>query len=202
MYSNKKEEGSWVEYVGEYNAYLPALGMRIKGNEREVIPVVPGMVLTIDVGSFSEEIHDSLIFHRLFAPASPHTTSSKGRSCKSCHNNPIALGYGSGELIFDTKNGSWVFDSHYQNNPNDNLPEDAWIGFLDDRMGEIVSTRTNVVPFIISEQQRILTIGACLTCHDENSIIMQQSLINFDSLVENRSLKCVVPVWGLINKIF
>jgi len=195
MYSNKKEEGSWVEYVGEYNAYLPALGMRIKGNEREVIPVVPGMVLTIDVGSFSEEIHDSLIFHRLFAPASPHTTSSKGRSCKSCHNNPIALGYGSGELIFDTKNGSWVFDSHYQNNPNDNLPEDAWIGFLDDRMGEIVSTRTNVVPFIISEQQRILTIGACLTCHDENSIIMQQSLINFDSLVENRSLKCVVPVW-------
>lgn len=202
MFTNTEEKGSWVEFVGEYNAHLPALGMRIKGNEKEVIPVVPGMVLTIDVGSFSGEIHDSLIFQRLFAPASPHTTNSDGRSCKSCHNNPISLGYGSGHLFFDSENGNWSFESHYQNNPNDNLPEDAWIGFLDDTrlsdelgQGEIVSTRTNVVPFTISEQKRILTIGACLTCHDDNSIVMQQTLSNFDSLFDNRSRECVVPVW-------
>ncbi len=71
------------------------------------------MVLTIDVGSFSKDIHDSLIFHRLFAPSSPHTTTTNGRSCKSCHNNPVAIGYGKGILEFNTDNGRdrWEFDS-------------------------------------------------------------------------------------------
>ncbi|MBC8320357.1 MAG: hypothetical protein H8E34_06530 [Bacteroidetes bacterium] len=202
MLTNREKQGSWVEYVGEYNAHLPALGVRINNDEKEIIPVVPGMVLTIDVGSFSKDIHDSLIFRRLFAPSAPHTTSSEGRSCKSCHNNPVALGYGKGDLKFIPINsrikngkGTWNYDSHYRNNPHDNLPEDAWIGFLDDRAGEVVSTRTNVVPFSINEQQKILTVGACLTCHDDNSIIMQQSLIKFDSLMENLSSECVVPVW-------
>jgi len=189
MYTNKEEKGSWVEFVGEYNAHLPALGMRITDENKEVIPVVPGMVLTIDVGSFSKEIHDSLIFHRLFAPASPHTTSSKGRSCKSCHNNPVALGYGSGELTFVSNIGRWIFNSHYQNNPNDNLPEDSWIGFMDDRKGEKVATRSN------EQQQNILTVGSCLTCHEDKSEIMQQSLINFDSLVDRRGVECVLPMW-------
>jgi len=197
MYTNKYKEGSWVEFVGEYNAALPALGVRSVENGNEVIPVVPGMVLTIDVGSFSKDIHDSLIFHRLFAPSAPHTTSEKGRSCKSCHNNPVALGFGSGNLRYETNNsrGVWKFEPAYENNPNDKLPEDAWIGFLDDREGEVVSTRTNVKPFSISEQKKILTVGACLTCHDENTIIMQKSLINFDSLVEQRSIKCILPNW-------
>jgi len=202
MYSNKAEQGSWVEFVGEYNAHLPALGVRTVDNVEEVIPVVPGMVLTIDVGSFSKEIHDSLIFQRLFAPAAPHTTSSEGRSCKSCHNNPIALGYGSGELTFDVENARWVFNSHYQNNSNDNLPEDAWIGFLDDPRlpdgqgkGEKVATRSNLSPFSVEQQKKILIVGACLTCHEDKSVIMQQSLINFDLLVDSRIKECVIPVW-------
>ena len=195
MYTNKEEQGSWIEFVGEYNAHLPALGVRTFDNIEEVIPVVPGMVLTIDVGSFSKEIHDSLIFHRLFAPAAPHTTSSEGRSCKSCHNNPVALGYGSGELTFVSDIGRWIFNSYYQNNPNDNLPEDAWIGFLDDRKGEKVATRSNLFPFSVDQQKSILTVGACLTCHEDKSVIMQQSLINFDSLVDRRGRECVLPVW-------
>lgn len=197
MYTNKEKMGSWIEYIGEYRAGLPALGIRTNENNKEVIPVVPGMVLTIDVGSFSKDIHDSLIFQRLFAPAAPHTTVTQGRTCISCHNNPVALGYGDGTLKYNITEGvgRWVFDSYYQNNPNDNLPEDAWVGFLDDRKGQIVSSRSNVVPFSISQQKSILTVGACLTCHEENSSIIQQSLINFDSLVENRRAVCVIPYW-------
>jgi hypothetical protein len=82
----------------------------------------------------------------------------------------------------------------YQNNPNDNLPEDAWTGFLQNREGT-VSTRTNIFPFTIEQQQSILTVGACLTCHDDDSAVMKNSLNNFDELVNKKSDKCILPVW-------
>lgn len=195
MITNQEKLGSWVEYVGEYNAGLPALGIRKYGDENEVVPVVPGMVLTIDVSGFSKEIHDSLIFHRLFAPSAPHTTVTQGRDCKSCHNNPVALGYGKGDLVFNTHTAQWIFDSHYQYNKADNLPEDAWVGFLDDRAGETVSTRSNLFPFDISTQKRILTFGACLSCHDQDSEVSKNSLVDFDSEINRRSTKCVIPIW-------
>jgi len=198
MLTNKEQQGAWVEFIGEYNAHAPALGKRFLINETgesaQVIPVVPGMVLTIDMGSFSKSKHDSLIFKRLFAPSEPHTTTTKGRECKSCHNNPIALGYGKGELVFSTESRKWKFTPGFQNNPNDGLPEDAWIGFLQERKGEF-STRSDVRPFSVEEQKNILKVGACLTCHEDNSIVMQKSLEDFDSLINRRSSKCFVPVW-------
>ncbi len=198
MVRRMEKQGSWVEYVGEYNAHLPALGKRVADSTEEIIPVVPGMVLTIDLASFTKDKHDSLIFKRLFAPAAPHTTASKGRSCVSCHNDPVALGYGKGtlELIPTGNRARWRFSSYYQNNVYDGLPEDAWIGFLDDRKDQILATRSDVFPFSVQQQKRILTVGACLTCHDEKSLVMERSLINFDSLIEKRSSKCLVPVWG------
>jgi hypothetical protein len=193
MLTNKVKTGSWVEYVGEYNAHPPALGIRFGENLKSVIPVVPGMVLTIDVSGFTKQKHDSLIFQRMFAPAAPHTTAAKGRSCKSCHNDPVALGYGKGELKF--AKGHWVFEPAYQNNPHDGLPEDAWIGFLQERSDK-VSTRSNVRPFSIEEQKRILTVGACLSCHEEGSAVMQNSLIDFQDVRKRMSRKCVLPEWG------
>jgi cytochrome b/b6/petB-like protein len=202
MLKNEEKMGAWVEFVGEYNAGLPALGVRRKNNTKEIIPVVPGMVLTIDVGSYSTEFHDSLIFHRLFAPSAPHTTTTQGRDCESCHSNPVALGYGKGQLEFDTMSALWTFNSHYQNNPNDNLPEDSWIGFISeiikDNNFEIlkkVSTRSDLFPFSIEEQKRILTVGSCLQCHDDKSKVIQQSLYNFDSVLLKKSSRCVEPKW-------
>ena len=195
MIANEEKMGSWVEYVGEYNHGPPALGVRRDVDHKEVIPVVPGMVLTIDVGSFSKELHDSLIFHRLFAPSAPHTTVTQGRDCKSCHNNPIALGYGKGKMEFNPDNGKWSFDSYYKNNPNDNLPEDCWIGFLDDRSGEKVSTRSNVFPFSVEDQKRILRVGACLTCHDQNTSLMESTVYNFDSIVSLKKPVCILPFY-------
>lgn len=195
MILNKEKKGSWVEFAGKFDAKLPALGIRSLEEGKEIIPVVPGMVLTIDKASFTKNIHDSLIFLRLFAPAAPHTTSAVGRDCKSCHNNPVALGYGEGKLTFEIKKGegNWKFESFYENNPNDNLPEDAWTGFLQNRTGT-VSTRKNVIPFDIKDQERILTVGACLNCHDGESKIMQASLrVPFDEYLKGIDAKCILP---------
>lgn len=189
MQKNIEKQGSWVEYIGEFNAHAPALGIRVINGKEEVIPVVPGMVLTIDVGSFNKQIHDSLIFQRLFAPSSPHTTSSEGRDCKSCHFNSIALGYGDGK--FTVNNDRISFNAKYQNNTNDGLPEDAWISFLGEPKNKF-ATRSNVKPFSIHQQKKILNVGVCLSCHDDNSEIMQNSLINFDEVLKNTSEKCIV----------
>ncbi len=190
MQKNLEKQGSWVEFVGEYNAHAPALGIRESNGQQEVIPVVPGMVLTIDIGSFNKQLHDSLIFQRLFAPSSPHTTSSVGRDCKSCHFNSIALGYGDGKFIL--KEGTLNFNSKYQNNPNDGLPEDAWINFLGEPKSEKFATRSNLNPFSIEQQKKILRVGVCLNCHADNSEVMQNSLINFEEVLKNKSEKCVV----------
>ncbi|PLX11035.1 MAG: hypothetical protein C0598_09060 [Marinilabiliales bacterium] len=188
MQKNIEKNGSWVEYVGEYNAHAPALGIRKSDSSQEIIPVVPGMVLTIDMSSFNKQLHDSLIFQRLFAPASPHTTASKGRDCKSCHYNPIALGYGQGE--FSLLENEIYFNSKYQNNPNDGLPEDAWINFLGEPKGKF-STRSNLVPFSIEQQKNILKVGVCLTCHEDNSDVMQKSLYDFKTILKKQNPRCI-----------
>jgi len=154
------------------------------------------MILTIDVNSFDKSLHDSLIFQRLFAPTEAHTTQTKGRDCKSCHNNPLALGFGDGKLVYriNDKTGKWVFSPKYQNNIHDGLPEDSWIGFLKNRTGK-VSTRSDVRPFSIEEQKRILQVGACLTCHDENSTLMKESLTDYKGLLKKLSPKCILPTY-------
>ncbi len=196
LYENKKITGTWVETKGSYTAKLPALGNRTTEKGNEIIPVIPGMVLTIDKKSFTNQNNESLIFQRLFAPAAPHTTSLKGRSCKSCHNNPFALGYGEGQLFYNTKGGigKWEFKPSNELNINDNLPEDAWIEFLKNRKG-MVSTRKDVIPFSIEQQKKILMVGACLTCHAEDSKVMGESLGHFEKLLKNVSSKCVLPYW-------
>ncbi len=196
MIENHEIKGSWVEYIGEYNAKLPTLGIRRTEKKTEIIPVLPGMIMTIDLHSYTEDKNDATIFHRLYAPAAPHTTSAKGRSCVSCHNSSLALGYGEGELRYEIKDGkgTWKFKALYQKDPNDGLPADAWVDFMQTRDGK-VSTRSNVFPFGVDQQQRILTVGACLTCHDENSDVMQKSLNHFDNLLKKRSKKCILPKW-------
>ncbi|MCK7517635.1 MAG: hypothetical protein MZV64_07920 [Ignavibacteriales bacterium] len=66
------------------------------------------------------------------------------------------------------------------------LPKDAWIGFLKTR-DETSTTRTNTRPFTVEEQKRILLVGACLTCHEENSKVMKESLIDFEMVLQRIS---------------
>ena len=200
LLDKKYGKGQWKEYVAEFSSSMPAMGVRENSEGKHIEPAVPGMVLTIDKGSYAgKELGEDVSFHRLYAPNSPHTTVSKVRDCKSCHLNSATLGYGNGILEYTIEEGigTWDFTAEYAENPNDHLPEDAWIPFLKDVDAAVVnSTRTDFRPFTVQEQKQLLTVGACLQCHKEDSKIMQQSLVNgIEPLLKKVTKECVLPSW-------
>ena len=198
LLDKKYVHGSWIEYAGEFLAEAPTLGVRVEEDKKSVEVSIPGMIMTWDKGSHKAgETTGESTFYRLFAPAKPHTTSAEGRTCKSCHSDPVALGYGRGTLEFKVqgKHGQWLFESAYEHLEQDGLPADAWTGFLEEP-GELVSTRTNFRPFNVEEQQRMLTVGACLTCHTKASELMINSIHrDFSELLEQMTAECKKPVF-------
>jgi hypothetical protein len=79
--------------------------------------------------------------------------------------------------------------------PQDGLPADAWTGFLAARTDR-ASTHDGARPFSVAEQQRILTVGACLTCHAGDSAPMRATLRDFDGTVKRRAAQCALPQWN------
>jgi hypothetical protein len=194
MLKNTTHKGTWIEYTSEGMAEPPVLGINNTDKSKKdgvVGTFTPGMILTIDKESFGKDKGTS--FRRLYAPASAHTTQRVGRSCKSCHNDPLAIGYGRGKLVY-SDHGKWSFDPLYKNNKYDGLPEDAWTGFLLERKDQ-AATRLGMRPFNLSEQKRILTAGACLTCHNPASSVMKRSLLDFDKVIREKRKNCVMPVF-------
>ena len=200
LLDRKYGKGQWKEFVAEFSSSLPAMGVRENSDGRHIEPAVPGMILTIDKGSYAgKEIGEDVSFHRLYAPNSPHTTISKVRDCKSCHTNPATLGYGNGTLIYEINDetGVWKFTPEYAINENDDLPEDAWVPFLKEVEADVInSTRTDFRPFTVKEQQQLLLVGACLQCHKEDSKVMNESLINgIEPLLKKLDKSCKLPTW-------
>jgi hypothetical protein len=196
LLDKQQTQGKWVEYLGEFFAERPTLGVVDADRLRQIKPFVPGMIMTTDMSGFPGHEQSPEIFHRLFAPVAPHTTNREGRSCESCHNDPLALGYGRGVLKYETAGGKgrWHFTPEYENSPQDGLPLDAWIGFLKKPSGT-QATRPNARPFNVAEQQRILRVGACLTCHRGDSEVMLRGLKDFEKTLREVSGKCVLPVF-------
>lgn len=206
LLDNKDIVGSWNESPSDFYVDYPVLGIKKDKAGKEIVDTfIPGMVLTIDKFKNPRK----KIFKRLFAPTFAHTIDKKGRSCKSCHINPLALGYGKGKLSYEIVNnlinkpssskelglsstGKWIFIPQFENHVEDNLPKDAWIDFLKAR-DETSTTRTNTRPFSVEEQKRILLVGACLTCHEENSEVMMKSLIDFNLVLKKIGVSCVLP---------
>lgn len=198
LLDKKLVKGQWKEYVAEFSSSQPALGVREGENgKRTVEPAIPGMILTIDKGSYRGEPGKDISFHRLYAPNSPHTTTKEVRDCKSCHANSATLGYGMGSLVYKIENNkaSWVFTPEYALNSNDNLPEDAWIPFLKEVDKSVVnSTRTNFRPFNIKEQKRMLLVGACLQCHKDDSRVMKQTFEDgLEPVLKRVTKECILP---------
>ena len=194
--------GAWKEKAGPFVADPPTLGVRRidaapgAGVGREVVETfVPGMILTIDLPRSAGRPPEQL-FRRLYARIEPHTTRREARSCESCHNDPVAIGYGRGVLRYDrtAAGGRWRFTPAAPALPGDGLPADAWVPFLGARTGT-ASTREDVRPFTVGEQRRILAVGACLTCHPGGSPVMRASVRDFEALVGRRSQRCVLPIW-------
>ncbi len=185
--SGKDMPGRWEEYVGEFMAEPPTLGVRETKNGARVIPVAPGMVLTID-----KKDGAPTLFKRLFAPAAPHTVSREGRDCQSCHFNPLALGYGRGRFTIraEGRRARIVFSAEYENREEDGLPEDAWIGFMEN-VREGRATRSNIRPLNPDEQKRILEVGLCLDCHKKDSAFTYRLPDNYPAMKAGRSSQCL-----------
>jgi hypothetical protein len=192
LLENKEIVGSWFETSSDFYVDYPALGIRKEKSGKEIIDTfMPGMIINIDK---MQNKNDKKIFNRLFAPTFSHTINKKGRNCESCHNNSLALGYGSGKLIYDKK-GKWSFIPKIKILSEDGLPADAWIPFLKD-YHEVNKTRTNTRPFTVEEQKHILTVGTCLQCHKSDSRVMKESLSDFEKLLKSTSPKCILPSWN------
>jgi hypothetical protein len=194
----REKNGSWLEHVALFMADTPPLGIVVqKDGSKQVRTFTPGMILSIDTTSFrTVDKGSEHLFRRLYAPASAHTTVREGRSCRSCHLDPLAIGYGRGKLNYQVADGTgkWILQSRFALNAVDQLPEDAWIGFLSEPAG-ILSTRTNVRPFNLKEQKAILTVGACLVCHEEDPDVIRGTLDDYQDILNRVSKKCALPRW-------
>jgi hypothetical protein len=197
---DRETRGAWEEQAGAFAALSPTLGVRrigaAAGPGREVIETfAPGMIVTIDLPQRGSQPAGT-VFRRLYARTEPHTTRREARSCESCHNDPVAVGYGAGELRYEKtpSGGRWRFTPTMELLPGDLLPADARIPFLGARTS-MLSTREDVRPFTVEEQRRILRVGACLTCHDGRSPVMRDSVRDFEALLARRSPRCVLPAW-------
>ncbi len=184
---DKKEKGAWIEYDGIFIAEQPVLGVN-DSKDRTVETFIPGMVLTIQQDK-------KKVFKRLFSPAFSHTIRKESGTCKSCHYNSNTIGFGRGsmtrgELVLDNKKQTISFKGKYQNLIYDNLPEDAWVGFLKNPIPKS-STRKNHRSFNIEEQKRILNIGVCFSCHDENNQTFLKIFEN-SNWKEKLSKKCIL----------
>jgi hypothetical protein len=191
--------GAWLETGGDFRADPPVLGVvrthSASGDPAERIATfVPGMVMTLDKTVGAAKL--PLEFHRLYAPASPHTIVTRARSCDSCHADSLALGFGRGSLKYEIKEqrGHWKFTPAMPRSAYDGLPVDAWIGFMEEPKNP-AATRTNVRPFNLSEQRRMLLVGACLRCHSDKEPRMAAAFADFTSYRGRLSSQCILPDW-------
>jgi hypothetical protein len=85
-------------------------------------------------------------------PIQPHTVTRKARTCEDCHANRKALGLGTG--IYNTMaNGV-------------NIPFE--LEQIVDEEGRQLQTTSHygARPFTKEEQQRIMRVNVCISCHD------------------------------------
>jgi hypothetical protein len=201
--AGKFVNGDWQEEAGDYQSDAPPLGVSVNAEpngkrEERITTFVPGMILNLKLPSGQAKIGSD--FHRFFAPASPHTTSSQSRDCRSCHLNPAALGYGRGQLKYEVKGGvgRWIFSPAYPRSPQDGLPMDAWIGFLQEpRVG--TTTRKDARSFTLHEQRNILLVGACLECHNEKDRRIAAVFADFKNYRSVLSPQCRLPDWAVVE---
>ena len=203
--------GEWLEDSKAFDAGPPALGVRQATGHGErggplVDTFVPGMIMTLDRNLKAGAPPDT-VFRRLFAPTAAHTVQRASRACSSCHNDPVALGYGKGALVFEPgpvppagqaaagRSGTWRFKPQEAALPQDGLPADAWTGFLAARTDR-ASTHDGARPFDVAEQRRILAVGACLTCHQGDTAVMRESLRDWAGVLARRTAQCAVPGWS------
>jgi hypothetical protein len=185
--------------TSENRSYLrwenPVLGINGEGR---VGPIIPGcQQITTVIGPNGETLIHNKIWRTPpntegggpggqrgidMAPAAPHTTDRKARSCTSCHATSKALGYGTHDGrylkqytkgvyvdIMDVKGQLVTRTAKYQISPIPDLPMD--LDQVVTREGEQVQSVGQHWPLSgpLSKDQRdhMERIGVCLSCHKD-----------------------------------
>jgi hypothetical protein len=188
--TNTETKGAWVEHEGKFLNDKPSLGVIEKGGKRTITTFSPGMIINLNKSIRGDQQN---VFKRLYSPVSPHTISKESRDCQSCHFSSNALGYGRGLLVFKDNKISFISSNNFI--PDDNLPEDSWIPFLKNSISKN-TTRENARSFNIIEQQKILTVGICLTCHKINDSKLEVAFNDMKNYKKYISKKCKTPIWN------
>jgi len=147
----RERPGRWHEEPGPIDYGPPLLGVLADGR---IFPFVPGMPLRLQTGPDQPWQQGSY-----FAPLDPHTTTRAARPCSACHRDGATLGLGAGTL--EISGATWRFTPA----PDGGAFDLRWTTPEGRALGR--ATRGAARSFTQAEIDTVLTVGACLPCHDK-----------------------------------
>ena len=172
--------GSWQETRDYYRFEDPPLGLN---HRSKVSPFMPGcQVLLTQLGPDNRPLPgwERRIYQRdgfsgiVSGPINPHSTRKEVRSCPECHQNPKALGLGTG--LFSPERG--FRDNHHMSlfEGEKSFPY-SWESLITAKGQPLQSTsRPGARPFNPEELRKILRVSPCLPCHDSYKDPVYQNL--------------------------
>ena len=164
-----KETAGWWEERRSYIRYeKPALGV---WGER-IMPVTPGCQDVVTLRDENDATETSF-YSFTMAAIDPHTTQRRGRSCSACHASAKTLGLGEGTLW--RQDGDWRFaplSRGLHTSAGETPPLDAFVTIDGTQLQK--GFRPDMRAFSRDELKKILDVGICLECHEENADIFRQ----------------------------
>ena len=128
----------------------------------------------------------------------PHSTGKKVRSCASCHMSPLALGLGEGDIDIGS-NSSGKDDKFLPLVKTDltsgrsQLAPEARLTLRGEPIAGV--SQPGARPFNQKEINRILKVGNCLPCHDNNEGSIYQNIQKsylFEKTLAHRNLRKLI----------
>lgn len=160
--TGNERPGKWKESRSYLRFSRPALGIN---EDSRVSPISPCQVFA-SLFDESDRYRKDKSFKVLTVSAfDPHTTAKRSRECIECHGDPKTLGLGEGAFL--RRGGKWLLRPTY-----DSISSGLGISFALDGFTSLnraaPDTGTVVAPraFNQAEIERILSVNACLGCHD------------------------------------
>lgn len=189
----KKTPGKWIETRSYIRFFQPSLGVR---NENRIMPLSPCQTF-ISVFDKNGDYQPRLSFQKLTITSfDPHTTQKYSRTCFDCHSSTKTLGFGIGLLI--EKNQSIFFRSSYDASSSDLQVDAALDTFIDPKIGPLQAyTNSQTRPFDESELGSILSVRACLPCHEKYT---DSIYINFKSSLNKFRTNKNLPCFNVLGK--